>query len=214
MLDFLNSVGLQTLIELLVGGLALLVYKWQKKDRVKSVATAVLLEIQQAEKSVAILKKNMRRGYLNVDFKILQNDTWNKYKYLFAKVLDVDEMTAISDFYANAKILDESIEYEKKCFNEDVEQIRINRQRVFTDFMRETVEFISKGDTDGGKAISELQNKMNLFDNIYMNQPLQYSRYNPQKILDDAKQSLDNFSNLSTTTVGQKLKKLSKRRLK
>jgi len=214
MLDFLNSVGLQTLIELLVGGLALLVYKWQKKDRVKSVATAVLLEIQQAEKSVAILKKNIRRGYLNVDFKILQNDTWNKYKYLFAKVLDVDEMTAISDFYANAKILDESIEYEKKCFNEDVEQIRINRQRVFTDFMRETVEFISKGDTDGGKAISELQNKMNLFDNIYMNQPLQYSRYNPQKILDDAKQSLDNFSNLSTTTVGQKLKKLSKRRLK
>ena len=178
------------------------------------MATAVLLEIQQAEKSVAILKKNMRRGYLNVDFKILQNDTWNKYKYLFAKVLDVDEMTAISDFYANAKILDESIEYEKKCFNEDVEQIRINRQRVFTDFMRETVEFISKGDTDGGKAISELQNKMNLFDNIYMNQPLQYSRYNPQKILDDAKQSLDNFSNLSTTTVGQKLKKLSKRRLK
>ena len=197
-----------------MGASAFLVYRWQKRDKLKNVTTAILLEIQQAEKSVAVLKKYIRRGNLNVDFKILQNDTWSQYKHLLAKVLDNDEMTAISDFYANLKILDESIEYNKRCFNEDVEQIRINRQRVFTDLIEESVKSIIRDGADGSATISRLQNEINLFDSIYMNQPPQYARYNPQKILDDAGHSLASFSNLSTTSVGQKLKKLSKRRFR
>ncbi len=210
--DFFNSNLFQTLVTLIVGTVALLVYWFQKRDKLRSAATTLLLEIQQAERAVVRAKECTKRGDLNVDLHILQSDTWEQNKYLFTKVLDKDEWDSLTEFYDRARLLDESIKYAKKCFNDDVEQIRVNKQRVFADIAKETVVALSLDDgTNKEGIIRNMQKKMVAFDNLYMGQQ-HLARYNPQKNFDDAKDCVDGFVNISTTSVGQKLKKISKSR--
>ncbi|MDO4526638.1 MAG: hypothetical protein Q4B87_00915 [Candidatus Saccharibacteria bacterium] len=189
-----------------------MVYRFQKRDRLRGAATTLLLEIQQAERAVAKAREYIRSGDLNVNLHILQSDTWDQNKYLFTKVLDKDEWDSITGFYDEARLLDASIEYAKKCFNDDVEQIRVNKQRIFADIARETVTALSLDDgTKRESIIRVMQSRMSTFDNLYMSQ--QYlARYNPQKNFDDAKKCIEDFSNISTTSVGQKIKKISNSR--
>lgn len=210
MLDFFNSVGFQTVVEFLVGVVALVVYWFQKKDRLRCAAMTLLLEIQQAERAVVRAKEYIRRGDLNVDLHILRSDTWDLNKYLFTKVLDKDEWDSITEFYDKARLLDESINYAKRCFDNDVEQIRTNKQRMLAEIARETIERLqSDGGINADNAIKDMQRKMNAVDALYMSQQGQAS-YNPQKTIDDAKNCVEDFTNISTTSVGQKLKRIAR----
>ena len=212
MIDFFNSIGFQTLVELLVGTVALLVYRFQKKDKLRSAATTLILEIQQAERAVVKAKECIRKGDLNENIHILQSDTWEQNKYLFTKVLDKDEWDSITEFYDKARLLDESIEHTRKYFDNDVEQIRINKQRAFANISMDTMSVILDSDKKDNDAIMRvMRNRMSLFDDLYMSQQ-DKMRYHPQKIFDDAKYCVEDFSNISTTSVGQKLKKIARNR--
>ncbi len=207
--NFLNSTGLQTLVTAIVGLGALIVYGLQKKDRKRSAAAILLLEIQQAERAIPRAKEYIRQENLDVDLRILQSDTWDKNKYLFTKDFDKDEWDSITEFYNKARLLDGSIEYARKCFNEDVEQIRKNKQRVFADFAKESVNTLSISDKSEHDVIIKLmQAKMATFEKLYMGQQNQ-AQYKPQKILDDAKHCIEDLNVLSTTSIGQKLKKIA-----
>jgi len=210
MINFLNSTGCQTLVELAVGTTALLIYRFQKKDKLRAAATTLLLEIQQAERAVVKAKDCIRRRDIDFNLHILQSDTWDQNKYLFTKVLDKDEWDAITEFYDKARLLDDSIRYAKKCFEDDVEQIRINKQRIIADITQQAVVALSMDDgSNSENIIRGMQKKIEMFDKLYMSQQSQ-ARYNPQKTIDDAEHSVEDFSNISTTSVGQKLKKIAK----
>lgn len=210
MLDFLNSTGLQTAITFLVGLSALIVYRRQKKDKMRSAATILLLEIQQAERAIVRAKEYIRQGDLNVDLHVLRSDTWDNNKYLFTRTFDKDEWDSITDFYDKARLLDDSIRYAKKCFDDDVEQIRVNKQRVLADISKEAVVALQvSGAGSSETIIKNMQDKMNSFDRLYMGQQNQ-ARYNPQKIIDDAQHCIEDLNTLSTTSVGQKLKKIAR----
>ena len=57
-IEFINSNGLQTLL-LFVAGLSIFIlYKLQKNDKRKNVATMIVLEIDEIRKNIDVLKPN------------------------------------------------------------------------------------------------------------------------------------------------------------
>lgn len=209
--NFWNSTLLQTIVTAIVGFAALAVYKWQKNDQLRSAATMLLLEIRQAERAVQRAREYIRQGDINVDLHILRSDTWDNNKHLFVKKLDRDEWDAITDFYDKARLLDGAIQYAQESFKENVAQIRNNRQRIFADITKDTIDQLAQARTDEEQRdiMGATQAKIDISNGLYGERQAQ-AVYNPQKNLDDAKKCVEDFSNISTTSVGQKLKRISR----
>jgi len=212
-LEFLDSNLLQTLVTLLVGYVAYLVYQKQRKDLKKDAATNILLEIQNAEKAIGKVRDSVRNGRLEIDYTIIQNDAWKQYQHLFTREFDKDEWEAISEFFNKSKLLDEAIRYNHLAFGNDVEQIRANKQRILADFAKDlinkSIEKIPLGQDEIAKLINEFENKIKAFDQTYMGKQGEFA-YSPMKPINDAKIYLEDLRPLSTTTVGSKLKDLAK----
>jgi hypothetical protein len=207
--DFLNSNLFQTFVTLLAGIIAYIVYVRQKQDSKKDAANSLLLEIQHAERSIARAKDHIRKGNLDVDLEILQVNSWSTQKHLFSRDFDKDEWDAITEFYNKANLLDEAIKYNSKGFGGDVEQIRANKQRILADFTKDAIDKMgSSKELTTESVLQEFSNKAELFDKLYMDKQGAYA-YNPTKPINDAKTYLEDLGNLSTTSVGTKLKRLA-----
>lgn len=207
--DLINSNFLQTLVTLVAGIIAYLVYITQKKDTKKDAANTLLLEIQHAERSVAKVREYVRKGDLNIDVEVLQVNSWANHKHLFSRDFDKNEWDAITDFYNKAQLLDDAIKYNNNGFSGDVEQIRINKQRILAEFTKDTINNLNNLEGETAESILKSYNdKISLFDQLYMEKQGQFA-YNPQKPINDAKKYLEDLHPLSTASVGIKLKQLA-----
>ncbi len=207
--DFLNSNFLQTLITLAAGIVAYIVYITQKKDSKKDAANTLLLEIQHAERSISKVREYVRKGDLNIDVEVLQVNSWANHKHLFSRDFDKNEWDAITDFYNKAQLLDDAIKYNNKGFLGDVEQIRINKQRILAEFTKDTINNLHELEGETAESTLKTYNdKISLFDQLYMEKQGQFA-YNPQKPINDAKKYLEDLQPLSTASVGIKLKQLA-----
>lgn len=204
MIEYLNPI-----ITLLVGLVALFVYRKQKIDHKRNAASSILLEIQHAERAIDKVKDFVKKGSLDIDAVVLQADSWVKYKHLFSRDFDKDEWDSITGFYEKAKLLDQAISYNSHGFSADVEQIRMNKQRILADFTKDLISDLGVSDqTHWPDLISQFQTKIDIFDQQYMEQQGKFA-YNPSKPVNDAKLYLNDISKLTTNTVGQKLKQIS-----
>jgi predicted DNA-binding protein YlxM (UPF0122 family) len=202
---FFNSNFFQTLITLLVGFVALYIYNRQKNDQKRAAANSIYLEIQHIERSIPKVKEAARRGSLNnLDVSLLREDGWSKYNHLFSSDFDKDEWEVITDFYANARTLDEAIKLSNTSFNDDIAQIRVNKQRVLADITKGTV---NQPIGDGEQVVEQYNKKLEVFDKLYMSRQDDFA-YTPVKYLNDAKKCLEELSNISITTIGTKFKKI------
>lgn len=212
MIEFLNSNFFQTIATLFAGLVALAIYIRQKQDRKKDAANSILLEIQNAEKSIEQVRDSVRNKRLEIDVSVLQSNSWEKYKHLFVRDFDRDEWDSIANFYNKSQSLDETIRYNNSGFVNDVEQIRTNRQRILADFAKELLDsaYSDEGaDRSPEEMIDDFEEKVNTFDNIYMEKQGQFA-YNPQKPIRDAETYLEDLTTLTTSTVGSKLKNIAK----
>jgi len=208
--DFLNSNLFQTIVTFLVGLVAFAVYWKQKQDYKKGAANEILLEVQNAERVINRIKESLRREQLEVDYKIIPSDSWGKYQHLFVRDFDRDEWDAITDFYTKSILLDNAVKYNGLSFANDVEQIRINRQRILADVASEIInEATTTQEVNPEELLTKFNNKVKVFDNLYMSKQGEYA-YAPQKPILDAKVYIQDLKNVSTTTIGMKLKRLSK----
>lgn len=206
MISLLNSVGLQTGVAALVGVIAIFLYWRQKKDKKIDAARSIILEIQGAEKSIGKIREAVKKGHLDVDVSVLQSESWSKVKILFVRDFDSDEWDLISDFYNKAALIDEAIRYNKTSFASDVEQIRMNKQATLARYAAEAIDKANGKNTDEIREEYDLKSKT--FDMLYMDKQGDYM-YSPVKPVNDVKMYLDGLSNMSTTTIGQKLKQLA-----
>lgn len=210
-MDFFNSNFFQTLATLLAGLVAFEIYSKQKRDRKKDAANSILLEIQHAEKSIERVRESVREERLEIDITILQSNSWEKNNHLFVRDFDRDEWNAISNFYKKSQLLDETIRYNNTAFANEVEQIRINRQRILADFAKDLLDQASadtETDINAQEMLSNFNEKVSTFDNLYMSK--QELPYKPMKPIDDAKTYLEDLSTLTTSSVGTKLKNIAK----
>ena len=195
---------ISTSATILVGLSAFAVYHKQVVDDKKAAANKLLLEIQHIERSVKLVKDAWHNENINnIEFDILRDDSWSRYSHLFSKDFDNDEKELLSNFFQNAKLLDESVKKSRESFNQDVAQIRVNKQRILASLVVETVN----NPSDNENAVRLFSQKAELANKMYMSLQDQYL-YTPMKYANDAKKYCDYISNISTTTVGIKLKRI------
>lgn len=188
---------------------AYIVYRKSKADSKRDVALSILLEIRAGEAAIGKIRDALRNDSLDIDVSVLQSESWSSNKYLFVRDFDKDEWESISEFYNKAALLDEAIKFNKSAFASDAEQVRFNRQRMFAQYADDLVDSVNE-QTNLEEAGKKYELKVKAFDAVYMKDQGSTKFYKPQKPIRDAKLYLENFPQLTTNSVGIKLKKLSK----
>lgn len=197
---FLNSSFFIAIVTALAGLAAFKIYKNNKKDAKIDAANIILLEIQSAERNLNQAQENMKKGILEENFYIMQNESWNKYKYLFVRDFDRDEWDAITNFYHKCQLFDSSVSHQSSFFQKNEEQIRINMQRITADYFKEIIEDESKRGINTKRA-SEFQKE-------YLATDLSF--YSPVKPVNDAKKILENWNIIIYhSSIGTKLKHMA-----
>lgn len=204
------AIHIQTAVTLLVGAVAWIIYKVQKRENKKDAANSILLEIRSAEDAISKVRDAIHKEHLDVDVSVLPSESWSAYKHLFVRDFDRDEWDSISDFYNKAALIDDAIKYNKTAFVGDVEQIRTNKQRVLATYAEDVVKEATYGNDDVN--LQQLQEtydvKAKIFDKLYMDKQKEF-HYTPVKPINDVKLYLADLPKLSTNSVGLKLKKLT-----
>lgn len=192
------------IVALAAGSIAFWVYFKQQGDAKRAAANMILLEIRHIEKAVKDVKVALQNDTLNtIDYDTIREDVWSKYSHMFSKDFDNDEWESLSNFFQNAKLLNEAIHKSRESYDKDVAQIRINRQRIIADLAHETMAKPSKD------APMLFQGKAEVFNKLYESVQEKYL-FTPSKYTNDAKRYCDELNNISTSAVGIELKKLSK----
>ncbi|MDR0463055.1 MAG: hypothetical protein LBG64_02445 [Pseudomonadales bacterium] len=105
--DFVvNAPLFQTLLIVIVGCSALVIYYLQRRSKIRNAAIVLLGEIRTAEQNINIANSSLEQMFF-IDWPIIMpENSWRKYAHLFAKRLDRDEFKMISSFYSNCELLD------------------------------------------------------------------------------------------------------------
>ena len=205
--EFLNSNFFQTLVTLLVGFIAFWIYSKQKIDQKRAAANSVLLEIQHIESCLPKVKRAVRNGSLNnLDFNVMRDNSWTNHSHLFSSDFDKDEWETITDFFQNAKTLDASIKASNASFDDDIHQIRYNKQRMFAETTKNFVDNPPSGTTE--EQITHFNQRIEIFDKLYMSRQEDFAAYTPVKYINDAKKCLEDMEKISITTIGTRFKKI------
>ena len=86
----------------IAGFSAIIIYKAQKRDKIKTAATIVISQIDSIEDVIKDLRsKNPLTNEIVYKSKpILDNNAWSQSKYLLSKRLGGDNVRLIENFYA------------------------------------------------------------------------------------------------------------------
>lgn len=212
--NFLNSDFFVGLVTLLVGLVAFRIYRKQKIDQKKDAANVILLELETAEQKLQRIN-SARADDLNrlPNIYLMEESSWDKFRYLFVKDFDRNEWDKITDFYSKCKSYDEAVSYNESHFDKHVQEMRKIQHKYFGAYSAEYVE--NTFSENNPRTIQENKDTMDakksmLLDAIGIRDTSNTYLYSPQQPLDQATIALLSIeSNISLTSVGQKLKSIS-----
>ena len=89
----------------IAGFSAIIIYKAQKREKIKTAATLVKGQIDLIEERIGVLKNDHQLGNIAVYHSkiILQENLWEKYKHLLVKKLQKSDAAIIQKFFDNAE---------------------------------------------------------------------------------------------------------------
>jgi|GEM_PF-2322327 len=102
------------------------------------------------------------------DLRLLPTENWSVSRYLFIRDFDRDEWDAIISFYNKCELIDETIKFNTAAFWSDVEQIRINKQRVLADYAKDKSEKLNGNPKNNVKVHEEFDEITERVDTMYM----------------------------------------------
>ena len=194
----------------LIGLTVLYIYRKQKADEKKDAANIILLEIQNAEK---LLKQSKNQLYKPIpellNTLVMEQESWNRYKYLFVADLDKIQWSAITDFYSSCKKFDEAVRLNNSFFEKNEIQIRVQLTQQRAECIKEYLPKIKNVSGSKKESIfAEMDKNIKLFFDTYLSHGL---LYNPQRPIDDAKDAIVSLDmDLSLSSVGKKLEEIVK----
>jgi len=197
----------------IVGSVAYVVYLRQKRDVKRDAANIILIEIINAERQLSLILSADRPTELP-KLLTMPNHSWDQYKYHFVKDFKQNEWDKITMFYSRCLKYDRAVEYNDSFFKEDIIRIRDNTHKYVAEIAKEfTDEFpLASTITAFTKAqenlVKSFKDKRTTFEQFYGENKFFYSPLQPINEATEALKSLD--TNLSVTSVGTKLTKLSK----
>lgn len=106
--DFFNSNFFIAATTIFVGGFAVYLYKKQQNDGKKDAAKLIVQEIRYAEQQIRNARMLAENNYYLAN-KLLPTSSWHKNIHLFINDLKESQIDLISQFYSQAKYLDEVI---------------------------------------------------------------------------------------------------------
>ena len=206
MIEFINSNFFTSLITFVAGVIAFIVYFKQRRDRKRDIANALLSEIRSAERAIEKVRDYVRdTDKSDVNIKVLDHNSWAEYKHMFSGDLDEDQWKEISEFYSNVELLDDIIRQSNSVFEDNAEKIRFNMQRVLADLIEiSTVN----NDGDSVERIELLDKRIAFFERMYDIKKNAFA-YVPAKYINDAKRVLGDLHAISTTSAGDRIKKIA-----
>ncbi len=104
-LNFINNNP--SLIALLVGLFAFVIYTREKREHKRDVAKLILQEIRYAENNIKVARE--RGASFKLSIKLLPTSTWYNSIHLFVKDLRETEIDTISSFYSKVEYIDHVI---------------------------------------------------------------------------------------------------------
>lgn len=205
--NFVNSQFFISIVTLAAGLTAWLVYIKQRNDKKRDIANSILSEIQYAEKAIDRVRNYIRdTDKSDINIQIIQQNSWVIHKHLFSSDFDEDEWNAINNFYSNALLLDDTLKQSNAVFESNAAQIRANMQRVVADLTEVTVINMTTDTLE--QNLKNLNEKLSYFNNIYEDKKSDFT-FTPVKYLNDANRILEDVKPISTSTAGDKLKRLA-----
>lgn len=209
-LIFLDSNFFQSIVALIVGVFVFVQYRINRRDHLRDAASIIIIEIQTASRTIKSIRKRLADRVLDSDVSVMPSDSWKENRQLFAKYLDRDEWDTIEDFYDRSRLLDDVVKYNRQMFRNDVEQIRINKQRAAADFAIDTVNNIAANNMNREDVANMFSGKVSVYDTLYMSKQGELA-YTPNQVTDDAKKYIDNIPDILNSSAYVKLKSISRR---
>jgi len=192
MICFFNSSVFIALATFAVGIFAYIIYTKQKRDYKRDAANIILMEIRHAEKVVEQMKMGSV-AITNTTKILLPTNNWIRYNYLFIKDFDRDELDLINNFYNQCSSIDSGLS--QMSISKQLEQKGSSIQNTLAQIAKDS---ISKADFD---------NKKKNFLDIIVKENCAFYPDAPRSIIN---QGLNNLTMITTSTIGNKLKKIAK----
>ncbi len=170
-----------------------------RKDH-RDAAMILLMEIRNAEKEIEEIKK---ASVIVETTSVMPINSWRKFQHYFVSKLDNDDLILLNNFYNTCSLIDEEVNRLKNLWpiaNE--EKIKISQQ-VFGDL---AVEFFEKTDnfTEGSEYLIKREKILKILNN-------ETNGFIPDLPTNRIKQYLPKISNVTTTTCGDKIKRIAAR---
>lgn len=175
---------------LLVGLFVFIIYRFEKNDKEKTAASIILEEIREIEKEIDKLKD---KGYIRGVPVNLSTKSWFSYRYIFVKYLNIYELSQIELFFVRTELLNELLKERKNLF--------AHTMKVKASIVQESLAKFAIEDKDNEEKVKRLHEKFEA--GHYWFEPTIYQ--------DETKSLLSLYSSISTTTIGNKLIKISKK---
>ena len=190
-------------ITLAVGFAAFEVYRREKRDHKKTAARILLVEIENAERQLAIIKESDK---LSENVRLMSSSSWEKYRHLFGQDFTAREWDTISDFYNRCTQYDKAVDYDSSNIYHDIEAYRTSVNNALA--LSAANIIVGNPALSDEEIIKEYAIFKDKLDKAYMSNFLPYS---PTKPINDAAKALQGLdSTLSLTSVGNKLRKVAK----
>jgi hypothetical protein len=213
-----DSNFLQTIAMLVVGLFTFIIWKKNRRTKVRDAASYLVTEIEQAQKKIDLLKRYVdkednNQRTVNFEFNILENDSWQTAKYTLKKYLDNNEWSTIDDFYQNCNLLNAAVINNRNSFYKNLEMIR----QYHTEILSHGIENEMDSDMVPKNNNGTPQLKRNNHDFIQnkAEELANYVPYSPQKNFIDISKWLSNFNGNITDGIAYKtIKQIAARKKK
>lgn len=180
-----------------VGLSAMIVYIFQKRDKKRSAATLILGQIDSIEEKIGILKNGHQLNNVVVYHSktIISENTWEKYKHLFAKELSQSEHRMIQNFFDTAEQLERT--------RADIVMVIKNAWADKSSVEHQIIGEMIKNDVITTSMPNEMRSskEITLFQDRY--KPLDLV-FTPDIAINSFVNNLNNFTMLSGTTAYEK----------
>ena len=191
-IKFFNSSFFLAFITFCVGGFAIFLYIKQKRDYKSDATNIILMEIRDAEIEVRQMKTSGVQ-ISNTIKKLLPTNNWSKYNYLFIKDLDRDELDLVNTFYNQCSAIDSALS--QASMSRQIENKGNNIQDMLVQIAKDSIS----------SADYELKKK-NFLEIIEREAYV----FKPNAPLNTIAQGLNGMALITTSTAGDKLKKIAK----
>lgn len=197
MWKFIDSNFFQTLVIFLVGLFIFVMYRINQREDLKRAAIILMMEIREIENSISKLIEQRKTNSFYFTTPIINENSWEKYKFLFIKIFDQDEYSLVNNFYDLAQ----RIEKERNII---VRQITLGFE----------TKCVSLHQNTSILAKEMRNNNMNEFgiecikltEKIYSDTP-GFEAFMPKELISIL---LEQFKAVTASTASSKLKKISK----